>query len=124
MSIWSATDKDKNLFVAVEEMWDGTVRMAYKTKFEDKAGTLISVLPIYLEYKIGGQAWDWFLEDTRELQQECEWTDEGLQVKPGQEVVLVEADFKFMEDIQVETGQSDKIENMPSHKFEMENRKG
>ena len=69
MSIRSTTEKDKNLFVAVDEMWGGVVRIAYKSKFEEEARSLISVLPIYLDFMIGRQVWIWFTEDSRELQQ-------------------------------------------------------
>ena len=124
MTIRSATDTDKNLFVVVDEMWDGTVRLAYKSKFEDEARSLVSVLPIYLDFKIGNQIWVWFTEDTRKLQQSYEYTDEGLQAKPGQEVFLDDVDFEFMEDIQVETGQSNKIKNIITYKYEMAAQKG
>ena len=73
---------------------------------------------------IGSQVWIWFTEDSRELQQSYEWGEEGLKVKPGQEVALDDADFEFMEDVQIEAGRSEKIENITTYNFEMASKKG
>ena len=64
----------------------------------------------FISKKYHTNAWTWFTEDARELQQGYEWTDNGLQTKPGQEVQIEELDFEFMEDVEVDTDQPRKVE--------------
>ena len=60
----------------------------------------------------------------KELQQGYEWTDNGLQTKPGQEVQIEELDFEFMEDVEVDTDQPRKVEVITSYNWEMNSQKG
>ena len=67
MHIFSPTQRNSNLFVAVDLSYYGdSVLFAFRTELEEEAMNMISALPMFLEATTGHQAvWNWFTKDAR-----------------------------------------------------------
>ena len=67
MHIFSPTQRNSNLFVAVDLSYYGdSVLFAFRSELEEEAMNMISALPLFLEATTGHQAvWNWFTRDAR-----------------------------------------------------------
>ena len=74
MHIFSASNSQWNLFVAVDTSYFGDVLFAYRQELANEAKNMITALPLFLEATLGhSDVWKWFTAQARDEAQDHKW---------------------------------------------------